>query len=253
MPPILLFLIIGGGLAAAVAAASAGRKYALSEDCQINRLAGMTPVEVQDWLKDYLVVALQTAFSGEGVVAFRSIHGALPEAVYGEVEETVVYLQDRGFTEREARKLAYIDGDTAYLPAMPADAEEVAYYCYQQIAHPNCTVITFGTWGDESSIVWPSPAAKCIYLALLIGAKLELLAKTLDEGYAVTPADLERAAAVCPQYVEEGRSELHARPGAQLGVSVGNRGSGLDFSRMAADANRGVLHPSHVLTGAIFR
>jgi len=86
----------------------------------------------------------------------------------------------------------------------------------------------------------------------MIGTKMELLATTLDAKYTVTPEDLAQVAAVCPQSrAAWGGEGDRPRPGAK-GMSIG-RAPGLDYSRMAHDANAGMLHPAHLLTGAVFR
>lgn len=269
MPPFLLLLLIGGGLAAAIAA-SAGRRYALSEDCQTSLLGGMSADEVQAWTQNEIVGPLRTARDGKGVIAFRSVDGELPYEVVAEVAVCQGNLQlpvldgGLGVSEGEAKQLCRIDGRTAYMPAERDDPTEIALYLYQQIAHPRCAVLEFGLWGDDSSLVFPSDAAECLFLALVLGVKMELLAQTLDDRYTVTAEDMERAAAVCPQdvgitrgsgtlgTVGSGHGTVGGAQKASFGASIGAP-PGLNFRQMAADANRGVLHPAHVLTGAIFR
>jgi hypothetical protein len=103
-------------------------------------------------------------------------------------------------------------------------------------------------------IVWPTPAAECLYRMLAIASKMELLATTLDQRYAITPEDLAGVAEVCPQSRAAWGGE-GPRPGGGAtrfaGVSVG--ADGLNFAQMAHDANAGMLHPAHILTGAVFR
>jgi hypothetical protein len=154
--------------------------------------------------------------------------------------------------------LSRIDGTTVYLPAEPANPEDLAMYMFQQLAHPDCAVLTIRNWGAlpdsglEEEIVWRTQAAECLYLAMFVGMKMELLARTNDPQYTVTPEDLSRVASRCPQSAASWSPQPPGgRPSAYAGVSVGQ--APVNFARMAADANSGTLHPAHVLTGRVFR
>jgi hypothetical protein len=254
--PLLPILILGGAAAVVAVVATRGSRYALSEDCQVSKLATMGPDEVQKWLTETLAPTLAKAYEGKGVMVMRPVDGqSVPQFVVEEVAGCREGLAAEGLGETQIDALCRIDGRTVYLPVDPEDPREIATYLYQQAAHPNCAVLVIKDWDAsdvEGFVQWPSQAAECLFYALMIGTKMELLAKTLDDKYTITPEDLARVASVCPQSrAAWGGPGGSPRPGA-TGMSVGAAG-GLDYRRMAQDANAGMLHPAHVLTGAIFR
>jgi hypothetical protein len=255
--PLLPILILGGAAAIVAVVATRGSRYALSEDCQVSELATMGPDEVQKWLTDQLAPKVAKAYEGKGVVAMRPVDGqSVPQFV---VDEIALCRAGGGFATGDHRAglteseiCGRIDGRTVYMPVDPEDPQFIALYLYQQVAHPNCAVLVIKDWGGinvTEFVQWPSQAAECLFYALMVAMKMELLAKTLDDKYAVTPEELAKVASVCPQ----SRAAWSPRP-QPTGLSVGAAAAGgLDYHRMARDANAGQLHPAHVLTGAIFR
>jgi len=265
MSPLLLLLIIAAG-GAAVYAYSQTEKYALSEDCQTNKLADMGPQEVSDWLAAHVEEPFNRAREGRGVIAMRPVDGQiLPPFVAKEIQSSQDALVADGMSLEDAKKLFRIEGTTVYFPAEPGDPFEIALYLYQQIAHPKCAVIQVKNWmadvnGPDNGIkeyVWPSQAAECLFQAFYVSIKMALFAETLDDSYQVTEEELMAAANACPQN-RTAWAGTPARGGAMTsyGVSIGNNGMGTDginYRAMARDANAGHLHPAHVLSGAVFR
>lgn len=81
-----------------------------------------------------------------------------------------------------------------------------------------------------------TPALRRWYFRLLVAVKMQLFQQTGDPVFEVTPDELQEA-------------------GMADGIGIGARiavSPSLDYGRMAADANRGELHPTTVLTGTAF-
>jgi hypothetical protein len=255
--PLLLILLIGAGVAAGVA--FAGREeYALSDDCTSNRLIEQRPEEVAQWIETHGRKHLEAAFAGRGSFAVRPAAGEpLPQAAVERMVAQYNALVDGGMSPEAARQLARIDGTTLHLLAEPNDPIEVALVVYQALVPPACRVVELQNWQGyldgygAGQIQPPTPAAECFLLALYVGVKLEMLAKTGNEDYQITPEDMARIAQVCPQPVTMAGNAAGGRALRAPGVSIG--ASELDFAAMARDANAGRLHPALILSGAVFR
>lgn len=286
MLPFFWPLVFLGGAAVAIAVgANASSKYALSEDCQTNRLADLNPEEMQEWLVEKLLPALDRAQNGRGVIMYEPIPGEpVPQFIVDEVAACQAGLQAEGLTLDEARTLCRIDGKRVYMPADPDDPAELAMYLYQQVTHAHCRVMRVQNWAvdldsppgmvpDKKQIIWPSGAAECLFRGIRVVVKMQLYSQDPVDRYIVTPEDLAGVAEVCPMaqwgagagapqnFGVQPINPIPATPktfAAQRktipGMSVGANSEGqLNFGRMADDANRGYLHPAHVLNGAIFQ
>ena len=261
--PLVIALALGAvgvGVVVAVTAGTASR-YALSPDCQQSLLADLTPDQMQEWLRDSVAPHLEMASLGRGVVKMQPAAGEpIPAWVQTRVGNCHANLVTQGLSDSAASALCRIDGRTVYMAADAADAQEVATHIYQQVIPEACAVLTIKNWAAsldapegaavEAEIIWPSPAAHCLHAALLVATKMEMFARTGDDTYLVRPGDLTSAAAICAAAAGSGTSMPAPKMGLQ-GVSVG-RSEPPDLAHIAELANAGLLHPAHVLSGAVF-
>ena len=257
LPLIPILLIAAAGVAVAVAAG--GKRYALTEDCQLSTLSNLTPEESQQWVEQQLLPAFTAAADGKAVIKIRGPM-PLPPELLAELEGIRVALQKpvseggAGLTAAQAEQMAGVHGDVVHIPAEPGDAFDVALYCYQQLAHPNCAIATLAAWGQGETISFPSAAAECLFRAIVIAVKMQFFATTGDKSYEITQEDVEAAIKVCPAATQQASAGGRVQhPSAAPFPNVGGYGVGFNTRAIAHDANRGVLHPVRVLTGEVFR